>query len=116
MTLPFFCGSGGGVHHIADDDGTRHVAGVDLLLLKADPHQVTGEFLIGLVLRHGHMLTQPAHIYIGIFSLPHHELFTETHITLDEIVHIVDVMAQQQRALHAHTESESGIYVRVDAG
>ena len=53
----------GGVHHIADDDGTRHVAGVDLLLLKADPHQVTGEFLIGLVLRHGHMLTQPAHIY-----------------------------------------------------
>ena len=61
----------GGVHHIADDDGTRHVAGVDLLLLKADPHQVTGEFLIGLVLRHGHMLTQPAISTIGIFSLPH---------------------------------------------
>ena len=96
--------------------GPRHVAGVDLLLLKADPHQVTGEFLIGLVLRHGHMLTQPAHIYHWHILALHHELFTETHITLDDIVHIVDVMAQQQRALHAHTESESGRSVRVDAG
>ena len=49
-------------------------------------------------------------------SLPHHKLFGETHVTFDQVVHVVDVAAQQERALHADAEGETGVDVRVDAG
>ena len=49
-------------------------------------------------------------------SLPHHKLFGETHVTFDQVVHVVDVAAQQERALHADAEGETCVDVRVDAG
>ena len=38
------------------------------------------------------------------FSLPHHKLFAESHVALNEVVHVVDIGTQQQRALHAPTD------------
>src|SRR4051795_12393268 len=39
----------------------------------------------------------------------------ETDVTFDHVAHVGDAVAELQRALHAHTEGEAGVNLRVDA-
>ena len=48
-------------------------------------------------------------------SLPHHKLFAESHVAFDQVVHVVDVVAQQQGTFHAHAEGEAGVDLRIEA-
>src|SRR5699024_3273744 len=46
----------------------------------------------------------------------HPECAREAHVSLDDVVHVGDAVAQHERALDAEAEGESGVPVRVDAG
>ena len=48
-------------------------------------------------------------------SLPHHKLFAESHVAFHQVVHVVDVVAQQQGTFHADAEGEAGVDLRIEA-
>ena len=46
-------------------------------------------------------------------SLPHHKLFAESHVAFHQVVHVVDVVAQQQGTFHAVANASNGSFTMV---
>ncbi len=52
----------GGVDHVADDDRTGDLGGVDLLLFEADLHQILGKLFVGKAFRNLDVVLEPINI------------------------------------------------------
>ena len=84
----------------------------DLLDLEADPDQ--GGLQLGRIGRCVDELPQPRHGHPHPSDL-HSERAGEPDVTLDHVAHVRDTMAEHQRPLDAHAESESTVDIRIDA-
>ena len=82
------------IDHVADDDWTGDLGGMDLLLLKADLHQILGKLFVRKAFRNLDMVLEPINVnHWHGQSLPHHKLFAESHVAFHQVVHVVDVVA-----------------------
>src|SRR5690606_11822852 len=54
--------------------------------------------------------------FSGILGMSDHhpELLREAHVALDHVAHVLDAVAEHERALDAHAERERRVLVRVD--
>src|SRR6188768_3157340 len=50
---------------------------------------------------------------LGMSDL-HAKLLGEAHVALDHVTHVLDAVAEHERALDAHAESEGGVLIRVN--
>ena len=86
---------------------------VDRLDLEAGSDEPLGELAAGDVGRQVDVLAQPGQRDAHQISVPNGR--GEPHVALDHVAHVLDAVAEHQRALDAHAEREPAVALGVDA-
>src|SRR5690625_3073988 len=112
--LAVFLRFGLNAQHPAHNDRTAHLGAVNRFFFKPDAHEMGGNEVSRGFGAEFNVFTQPRQWNACHLNL-HPKLLGEANVSLNNVVHIGDSMAEHQGALQAHSECEPAVATLVDA-